>query len=135
MKKIVTQINYFILFFVFISILIFICHRKILYIWLSSDSYYSYRVYFSMLLNTILQIINYPYSTILSGMGKLRLVTYFTYLEITIYFILCFTLKLYIHDFTSIIWAVTFTRLIGTIIAPIQVNKILNNTSQRFWMN
>lgn len=82
---------------------------------------------------TIMQIFVAPYSSFINGTGKIKLTMILTFLGITIYLILVYIFRGLFTNSTGMVLAIIIPSIIGAIIQPLQVHKLLNGTASGIW--
>jgi O-antigen/teichoic acid export membrane protein len=133
LRKTIKHLNILSVIFTFGVILMVVFSQWIFRFWLGNKVIIPWNLSILMAVYTIIQIWVAPYSHFLNGLGKISLLTSFTFLGIAIYLFLIYLFSNLLTDSTGVLMAIIFTSLIGSIIQPWQTHKILNKTASGIW--
>jgi O-antigen/teichoic acid export membrane protein len=133
LKKTMKQLNLFSGLFTFGVILMLIFSQFIFKAWLGNEIIIPWDLSIVMAIYTTMQIWVAPYSNFINGLGKIKLTMSLTFLGIVVYLALIYLFSNLFYNSTGVVMAIICTSLIGTVIQPLQIHKILNGKAKGIW--
>jgi O-antigen/teichoic acid export membrane protein len=133
LKKTMKQLNLFSGLFTFGVILMLIFSQFIFKAWLGNEIIIPWDLSIVMAIYTTMQIWVAPYSNFINGLGKVKLTMSLTFLGIVVYLALIYLFSNLFYNSTGVVMAIICTSLIGTVIQPLQIHKILNGKAKGIW--
>lgn len=133
LKKTIKQLNLLSVVFTFGVVLMLIFSQWIFKFWLGNKVIIPWNLSIVMAVYTTMQIWVAPYSNFINGLGKIKLTMSLTFLGIVVYLVLIYLFSNIFNNSTGVVMAIICTSLIGTIIQPWQIHKILNGTAKGIW--
>lgn len=133
LKKTIKRLNLLSLVFTVGVIVMLVCSPWIFKLWLGNKVVIPWNLSIVMAVYTVMQIWVAPYSNFINGLGKIKLTMSLTFLGIVIYLFLIYLFSNLFTNSTGVVMAIICTSLIGSIIQPLQIHKILNGTATGIW--
>ena len=133
LSKTIKQLNLLSILFTLGVILMVFFSQWIFKLWLGDKVIIPWNLCIVMAIYTIMQIWIAPYYLFLNGLGKIKLTMSLTVLSIILYLILIYLFSTLFTNSTGVVMAIIGTTLIGAVVQPWQIHKILNGTAKGIW--
>ena len=133
LKITLKRLNYLSASYVLIILIMTLFSEKFFRMWVGTKVLIPFKLTLFMALYSIISISLAPYSAFINGTGKIKLTISLTLVGITLYFVSVFYFSKLFHNSTGVILAIIITSLIGAIVQPIQVYKLLNKKAYGIW--
>lgn len=126
LKSTLKKMFYFSLLFSGGVLLMIIISGWIYKVWLGSKVHIPQNLSIAIGCYTIINILVTPFSNFINGLGKIKILTILAPIGIGMFIILSITLSKFLNDVTGVSIALSLTSLVGLIILPIHIKKLIN---------
>jgi O-antigen/teichoic acid export membrane protein len=133
LNKTIKRLNYLSALFSVAVIIMVIFSHFAFKLWIGNKVIVPQNLSIAMGIYFIMQLWLAPYSNFINGMGKIKLTMTFTFLGIVVYLALIFGFRHLFTNSTGVIMAIICTSIIGAVIQPLQIHKILKGTAKGIW--
>ncbi|MCC8425704.1 lipopolysaccharide biosynthesis protein [Mucilaginibacter sp. UR6-11] len=126
-KSALRRLNYFSLLFCAGTVIMIFLSGWIYKIWLGDKVHIPFNLSAAIGIYTIIIILNAPFSNFINGLGKIKILTFISPIEIGFFVTLAIILSKLFNDVIGVSVALSITALITLILLPLEIRKALKN--------